>query len=64
MRPKDVAGQRFGKLVALAPVTCYHPRSRAWACKCDCGAEVIILSGNLYSGRSKSCGCGKRRPAR
>ena len=28
-----------------------------WACRCDCGSIVKVLSLNLRKGNSKSCGC-------
>lgn len=28
-----------------------------WLCRCECGNERPFFSGNLKSGRSKSCGC-------
>jgi hypothetical protein len=55
---RDLTGQRFGRLVALA----LHPeRSRfgqtRWVCRCDCGSERIVCAGSLTSGLSKSCNC-------
>ena len=38
----DITGQRFGKLVALK-----YLGHKKWLCRCDCGAEVEILSNNL-----------------
>ena len=28
-----------------------------WLCKCDCGKSVLVASGNLNRGSTKSCGC-------
>ena len=52
---KDIAGQRFGKLVAIAPVR-VNGRSH-WQCTCDCGATSFPTGWNLRRGRTKSCGC-------
>lgn len=57
-RRKDLTGQRFGKLEVLGPVRTKSGRT-AWHCRCDCGNETIALDGNLCSGRTQSCGCGK-----
>jgi len=59
---RDLTGQRFGRLVALAP----H-RSRGglrWRCRCDCGAEKYIATRSLTSGAQVSCGCYQREVAR
>ena len=31
-----------------------------WLCRCDCGNEIVVLSGNLLKGNTKSCGCIQR----
>ena len=54
----DIAGKRFGRLVALEDVG-HKGKSRhhAWRCRCDCG-ELVVVSGNsLRKGNTKSCGC-------
>ena len=28
-----------------------------WKCKCRCGNEVIVDTGNLNKGHTSSCGC-------
>lgn len=54
---KDISGQRFGRLRAI-DIDHIVPRLGAmWRCHCDCGAQVFVLSGNLASGNSRSCGC-------
>lgn len=54
---KDIAGQRFGKLVALFPTEERKYRSVVWACKCDCGNDINASLHNLQEGKVKSCGC-------
>lgn len=56
VRKNNLAGKRFGRLVAIARngrLNCYV----TWLCKCDCGNEVTVRSGGLVSGNTKSCGC-------
>lgn len=48
----DLTGKRFGRLTVIK----YLCQSK-WLCKCDCGNEKIVKSGNLKNGHVKSCGC-------
>lgn len=60
-RYKDLAGRRFGKLVAVRPVG----RSKGgvvWECKCDCGNMKEVRSSLLVSGKTRSCGCMQGKP--
>lgn len=52
----DLAGKRFGRLVAMES-TVNAGRSTAWRCLCDCGNETIVRTSSLTSGATKSCGC-------
>lgn len=57
---KDIAGQRFGKLVAIHITdlkSTTKNRCRIWHCACDCGRECDVLSSDLISGNVQSCGC-------
>lgn len=49
----NIAGMRFGQLVATAFVS---PR---WLCQCDCGRSSLVRSNSLRTGHTRSCGCGK-----
>lgn len=55
----DIAGQRFGRLVAIAPTEMRAPatKTKMWRCVCDCGQEKLISLAHLRQGRTKSCGC-------
>jgi hypothetical protein len=57
----DLAGQRFGKLVAVEYSHTDGNRTARWLCQCDCGSQAVIRAHSLASGRAKSCGCSKRR---
>ena len=54
-RIKDIAGKRFGKLTAIAIAGTYRPIR--WACKCDCGKELVVRLSGLTHGNTVSCGC-------
>lgn len=61
MRKKiDLTGHRFGRLLVIREYGRADGGSVLWLCKCDCGAEVVVRSGDLRSGDTKSCGCLRR----
>lgn len=53
---KNLAGQRFGRLLVIK--LAYQNRRGAtfWLCRCDCGNKKIIKGNSLKRG-TKSCGC-------
>ena len=60
--PIDLTGQRFGRLTVVSEAESYYPQNgfkkRRWLCKCDCGAETIVLQSNLTPDHgTRSCGC-------
>jgi hypothetical protein len=54
----DLVGHRFGRLTVLkrieTPNLC---KPTGWLCKCDCGNECAVITYNLRSGTTQSCGC-------
>ena len=55
-RAKDVAGHRFGMLIAEQRVIDDAGRGK-WLCRCDCGNEVLRFASPLINGVTVSCGC-------
>ena len=53
----DIAGQRFGKLIAVRPTSERQNRNVVWECKCDCGNTKFAPANQLRAGIVKSCGC-------
>ena len=52
----DLTGQKFGRLTVIE--RSYIPSKKTrWLCKCDCGETRHVLSYQLRSGKTKSCGC-------
>jgi len=56
-KAKDLAGERFGRLVVLS-LAGRNPRR--WLCVCDCGVEKEVRGDNLLSGHTTSCDCLRR----
>ena len=48
----DLTKQQFGRLTVEEYVG-----DSAWLCRCECGEEVLVQSGNLTNGGTESCGC-------
>jgi len=61
MKPVDITGSRFGRLVAMAPGAS-TPQGIAWQFTCDCGNQIVRLAKAVRSGdpSKKSCGCLQR----
>jgi hypothetical protein len=59
MRRLELAGQRFGLLLALRYSHTTNGRTYWW-CRCDCGRERSVMGKQLRNGDSKSCGCWER----
>ncbi len=57
-KPKDITGQRFGRLIALC-VTPNRTQGNVakWLFRCDCGKEIELSGASARSGKTQSCGC-------
>lgn len=53
----DIAGKRFGKLVALRKIKIEGKKSIMWLCKCECGKQIPVAASELKRGHVRSCGC-------
>lgn len=53
---KNIAGERFGRLVAIRPTGRRHSRT-VWECRCDCGQFTRTVVSYLLNGGTRSCGC-------
>ena len=54
---KNRVGERYGRLLVTSHAGKDARNKHLWLCKCDCGNEKVVVSDNLSSGKSKSCGC-------
>lgn len=61
MRKLDLAKQQFGRLKVIERAESYISKSGKvkgrWLCECKCGNRVIVLTDDLRSGSTRSCGC-------
>lgn len=53
---KDLTNMRFGKLIAIEPISERKRGNIVWKCKCDCGNEHYATSAVLLRGDTLSCG--------
>lgn len=60
MKPNNLLGQRFCRLIVVADGGRCNKRNILWLCRCDCGGETTAYAYDLRSGRVKSCGCYNR----
>lgn len=61
-RATDLTGREFGRWVVVEKIG-FRNRRTWWFCKCQCGTQRAVRSGNLTSGKSLSCGCLQRELA-
>lgn len=58
---QDLTGNKYGRLTVLGRakngVSNRGYKVIKWECICDCGSKNYVTTGNLKSGRVKSCGC-------
>jgi len=55
----DFTGMTFGHLTVLRRQPGSHRRKAEWICRCICGRETMVSSGDLSSYHTRSCGqCG------
>lgn len=66
MEPKNLKGQRFGRLIPtkMSKIRQNHRSYIVWRCNCDCGNVCEIKSCYLLSGDTVSCGCFHREVIR
>ena len=57
MKPKDILGRRFGRLLVEKHVGSDKHGQAVWECLCDCGTRSAKKSCRLISGQTRSCGC-------
>lgn len=56
-RALELTGQRFGRLTVVERTESAKYGHSRWLCLCDCSLVSVVLSTNLQSGTTQSCGC-------
>jgi hypothetical protein len=59
MKKIDLAGKTFGRLIVIEEAGVDTRGEKFWLCNCECGGKTKVLSSNLRTGHTKSCGCMK-----
>lgn len=64
MKKEDLTNKKFGdltviKFVGKRPIGNYSRVSMIWECVCSCGKISNVVTANLLSGNTQSCGCRK-----
>ena len=60
---EDLSGMRFGRLIVSELNEVKNGRAY-WKCQCDCGNTSIVVSSELKSNHTQSCGCLQRELSR
>jgi hypothetical protein len=53
----DLTGQQYGRLTVQRYAGRSKHKHSLWECRCRCGKTVVLPSGALRTGNTKSCGC-------
>lgn len=56
--------KQFGKLAVIKRANNDKYGNSGWLCRCECGQLVVVVSLNLKSGDTKSCGCLRKEVTR
>lgn len=56
----DLTGNKYGKLLVVRRKGSRNGKAM-WECSCECGNTSIVTTGDLNSGKTKSCGCVKTK---
>jgi len=62
MKAADLHKTRHGRLIVYHKLSFRDKYGHVlWLCQCDCGGQKIAQTGDLTTGRVKSCGCMRHR---
>lgn len=55
----NLTGQQFGHLTVIEQNGRTNIQQIKWLCECVCGNQTTVVSNNLVSGNTESCGCNR-----
>ncbi len=61
MQRARLIDQQFGQLLVIADAGNDKGQKSIWLCQCTCGEQIIVANSSLKSGRTRSCGCFRRK---
>lgn len=53
----DLFGNKYNRWTIIERVENGNSGQRRYLCECECGVRKIVQGNNVYTGKSKSCGC-------
>lgn len=56
------SGDKYNRLLLVAPTEQFRKERRLWECLCDCGASILAHPAGVRRGSPKSCGCRRTGP--
>lgn len=59
---KELTNKKFGLLTVIGSLGTDKHQKMLWSCQCKCGNKHQTTTGDLTSGKVKSCGCLRHRP--
>lgn len=63
----DITGNQYGELTVLGRDKIeeekHNKHDTYWRCKCSCGNEISVIKDSLMNGRTRSCGCLRKKVA-
>ena len=63
MARKDETGNRYGRLLVVAPAIEKSHGAAMWQCACDCGNMAVVAGTLMRKGSTTSCGCYQKEQA-
>jgi hypothetical protein len=61
--PRNITGQKFGRLTAIKFVEIRNKNKHFWEFKCDCGNTTVTQKTGVMGGHTTSCGCFRKEVA-
>ena len=57
----DLTGRKFGRLTVLKLLPERKNGQLVWLCRCECGNTIEVRKSSLFSGKTRSCGCLRKK---